>query len=571
MGTRNGSDFAKEMQMNPEALVGFFINILRFIILLGVLIFVHELGHFLAAKASNVYVVRLALGFGKRLIGFKWGETDYCIKAIPLGGYVKMVGQEDMPKSQEEVEQAEQADPEIRNVPPERRFDTQSTRKKIFIGLAGPAMNLLFAIPVLWVAYVIGINVPAYSQQTFIGAVTPGSPAEEAGIEAGERILSINGQPVKEWEDVQLKILTSQDSPLTMKLEDFSGKTHEIEVTPQQTEDSKRATIGIEPFAAMAIGEVLPGLPASESGLKQDDIILAYDGKKPINTNKDFPLQTAADQLVESVNKHVGQPMEFTVLRDGNILHFTVTPKEKPVIKGLNISNGVIAFIDKKQLGEEAAMLREGDEVIALNGEPVRKQDLENQLLEKLKDSGTVQLTVKQKEGFLKGYREVVVDLPVSHRGVIGVLFSGDIVKQFGPGEAVAYSIDAYKDFMSLTMKTIYYLITGRVSTREMAGPIGIAFLTTQSLKLGIGYYLKLVALITINLGIINLLPIPVLDGGMILVSFISGVRRKPIEEKYLLLLQRIGFAFIIFLVLIATYNDILRVINYFLGRGFLE
>lgn len=555
--------------MNPEALIGFFINVARFIILLGILIFVHELGHFLAAKASNVYVVRFALGFGKRLIGFKWGETDYCIKAIPLGGYVKMVGQEDMPKTEEEREEAEQADPEIRNVPPEKRFDTQPTRKKLFIGLAGPAMNLLFAIPVLWAAYMIGINVPVYMQQTYIGAVTPGSPAEKAGIKPSERILSINGQPVKEWDEVQLKILTSQDSPLTMKLEDFSGKTHEIEVTPQETGDSKRPGIGIEPFVTVAINEILPGLPASESGLKKDDIILAYDGKKPINA--DFSKDTVADQLIESVNEHAGQPMEFTVLRHGDIMHFTITPKEKPIIKGMDIRNGVIAFIDKKQLGEEAAKLHEGDAVIALNGKPVQKQDLENQLLSELNAGGTVQLTVRQKAGFLEGYREVIVDLPVSHRGVIGVLFSGEIVKQFGPGAAVPYSIDAYKDFMSLTMKTIYYLITGRVSSREMAGPIGIAFLTTQSLKLGIGYYLKLVALITINLGIINLLPIPVLDGGMILVTFISGVRRKPIEEKYLLLLQRIGFVFIIFLVLLATYNDILRVINYFLGRGFLE
>ena len=153
------------------AVLDFVISTGRFIILLGILIFVHELGHFLAAKLCNVYVVRLSLGFGRRLIGFRKGETDYCLRAIPLGGYVKMVGQEDMPRTQEEAALIE---PWLPDIPPKRRFDTQPTRNKLIISFAGPFMNLIFAFPVLWVVFMVGIHMPIFAQSTRIGAVLQG-------------------------------------------------------------------------------------------------------------------------------------------------------------------------------------------------------------------------------------------------------------------------------------------------------------------------------------------------------------------------------------------------------------
>ncbi len=544
--------------MNAAAITGFFINVARFIILLGVLVFVHELGHFLAAKATNVYVVRLALGFGKRLFGFQWGETDYCVKAIPLGGYVKMVGQEDLPRTQEE---AEKADPEVRGVPPERRFDTQPAWKKLLIGFAGPAMNLLFAIPVLWLVYMVGINIPVSSDYPFIGGVTAGSPAEEAGIQTGQRVLSIDGQAVKGWEDVQLQIMTNKDNPLDIKLEDLSGKITDVTVTPRRSENSTRPAIGIDPLAALSIDQLFPGMPAEESGLQRNDIVLTYDQKPPSNEN--------LSNLFDAVNKHAGEPLSFTVLRNGKILTYTITPKKVPVIKGIEIRDGVIALINKEELGAEADNLKLGDTVVALDGQPVKK-NVEDMLRREATAGETVELTIRR-GGILEKSRDIKVSLPIVERGMIGVAFSGYIKRQYDPGTAFVKSFSAYEEPVSLTFKTLYYLITGKVSTREMAGPIGIAVLTTESLKLGVGYYLKLVAFITINLGIINLLPIPMLDGGMILITMIEAVRRKPLEEKYQLLLQRIGFAFIIFLFLIVTYNDILRTINYFLGHGFME
>ena len=190
------------------AVLDFMISAGRFIILLGILVFVHELGHFLAAKLCNVYVVRLSLGFGRRLLGFRRGETDYCLSAIPLGGYVKMVGQEDMPRTQEEAASAE---PDLPEIPPERRFDTQPTRNKLIISFAGPFMNLIFAFPVLWVVFMVGIHMPIFAQNTRIGAVLQGSPAQKAGIQAGQRVLSINGTKVRKWEEVQLRIWTNEE------------------------------------------------------------------------------------------------------------------------------------------------------------------------------------------------------------------------------------------------------------------------------------------------------------------------------------------------------------------------
>jgi regulator of sigma E protease len=536
----------------------------RLLILLGVLVFVHEIGHFLAAKLCNVYVVRLSLGFGRRLFGFKKGETDYCISAIPLGGYVKMVGQEDMPRSSEEAEQAE---PDLPDIPPERRFDTQPTRNKLAISLAGPLMNLLFAIPVLWVVFMVGIHVPIFSQHTRIGAVTEGSPAEQAGIKPGQRVVSINGVSVGKWEEVQLKIWTSEDKPLDMELEDLSGEITHTTVTPTRPVDSTRATIGIEPFITVAIRSIVPGMPAERSGLKPGDIILTYNHQRPDNESMSM------SKLIGKVNESAGKPLMLTVLRDGRTFDATVVPEKVNVIKGVEFDNNVVAYVESDEAGSAASLLKPEDVVTAVNGELLKKEDTADSLARRIFNYGgyTVGLTVERDVGFFREPQRLNVTAPLSQKGMIGVAFSPMVTEKFGPGMAFVKGLGAFGDSFALVMKTIYYLVSGRVSTREMAGPIGIGVLTEQTLKLGIGYYLNFVAFITINLAILNLLPIPMLDGGLILIALIESVRRKPLDEKYLIWAQKVGLAFILLLVLVATYNDILRAIKYFLGGEFIE
>lgn len=550
--------------MNPSAFLDFIISAARFIILLGVLVFVHELGHFIVAKLSNVYVVRLSLGFGKRLFGFKRGETDYCISAIPLGGYVKMVGQEDMPKTQEE---AELADPEIRNVPPERRFDTQPFWKKVAISLAGPFMNLVFALPVLWLVFTIGLNIPISIQHTRIGSVETDSPAERAGIKPGERILSINGDPVDDWEHVQLDILTSNAKPLDMQLEHLSGKVTQVRVIPVRKQNSSRVTIGIEPLDSYAVAQIMPGSPGERAGLKVGDLILSYDDKPTDNETM--------ENFFKAIHKSPDQPVTLTVLRNGHTTNVTVVPEEVLGIVGVEFHRNLVAKVDRNEVSPVALamILRPGDTVTAVNGVPVQTDNVEDMLASQIRSHGEepLKLTIKKEAGWLEKPVEINIRVTPAPIGRIGVIFSGSVFKQYGPGESFVKSFGAYGDSFALTVKSIYYLVTGKVSTREMAGPIGMAVFTTQYWKLGISHYLNLVAILTINLGILNVLPIPMLDGGLILLTVIELVRRKPLEEKHLILFQRIGMAFLLFLVLYVTYNDILRVINLILGRGFME
>jgi regulator of sigma E protease len=520
------------------------------------------MGHFIAAKLCNVYVVRLSLGFGKRLFGWKRGETDYCVSAIPLGGYVRMVGQEDLPKTQEE---REQADPELRDVPPDRRYDTQPTRVKLAISFSGPLMNLLFAFPVLWVALMVGVPLPISMLHARIGSVAKESPAERAGIRPGQRVLTIDGAPVEKFEDLQLKVWTSQNKPLTMELDNLAGEKTKVTVTPARLEGSTRATIGVEPLYALSVDRISPNMPAERSGLKEGDWILTYNHKTPDNENM--------NKFIETVNESAGRPLVLTALRDGKTVDVTVTPKKVKTIRGVAFDGNIIAYVDKEHASPAASALQRGDVVTAVDGEPSPGSNAEDWLLQKARNSSadTVKLTVERSSGLFRKPEVMNVDIPLIEKGMIGVAFSELVTEVLSPAKAFVGTFGACGDLIGLTVESIYYLAARKLSAREMSGPIGIAVMTEQSFRLGIGYYLKFVAIITINLAIVNLFPIPVLDGGLIMIALIEAVRRKPLDEKYLILLQRVGLALVLFLVLVATYNDILRTINWVLGGGFME
>ncbi|NQU07025.1 MAG: RIP metalloprotease RseP [Candidatus Abyssubacteria bacterium] len=550
--------------MNDFDIMGFIIGAGRFIVMLGALIFVHELGHFIAAKLSNVYVVRFSLGFGKRLFGFKFkgGETDYCLSAIPLGGYVKMVGQEDLPRTEEEAAEAE---PDLPDVPPERCFNTQPARNRLAIGFAGPLMNLFFAFPLFWLVFMVGIQIPIYTKHTRIGTVYEGKPAEQAGIKPGQRVLSINGEPVKKWEEVQLTIWTNEGKELDLELEDLSGRVSHVTAVPARDEGASRATLGIEPLVVDAISIVVPGMAADRAGFKEGDIVLAYD---------DSPADNASlAKLVEAVNESAGQPMTVTVLREERVKTIALVPEEVSIIEGVGFQRNVVAYVDEETASERAALLQRGDVVTAVDGERLETEAVEDILTAAIYgyEGEELTLTVERGRGLFSKTEVLDVTVPVGRTGRIGVGFSTVVLEKFGPVEAAKKGMRAFVASFSLTMKTIYYLVSGKVSTKEMAGPIGIAVMTEKSLDMGIGYYLNLIAFITINLAIINLLPIPMLDGGLILLTLVEAVRRRPLEEKYLIVLQKVGIVFIAFIILMATYNDVGRVIRYFVGGEFLE
>jgi len=392
MGARKRNSNPKELTLDQmNSVIGFTISIGRFIVMLGVLIFVHELGHFIAAKFCNVYVVRFALGWGKRLFGIQIGETDYCISMFPIGGYVKMVGQEDMPRTQEEAMQAE---PEFADLPPERRFNNLPSSKKMIISFAGPLMNLLLGFPLFWVVFLVGIPLPISSQTTRIGDVLEGSPAELAGIRPGHRVLSINGAQINKWEELQLAAMTNRDNPLDFEIEDLEGKLTRVTVTPIREEGSTRSGIGIAPLEVNRIDHISPGMAAERSELQQGDIVLTYNGRTP--DNETF------QKFIETVNMSGGQTMIFTILRDDRVLDVTVIPEEVSVIKGVLFKKNVVAYVvpepaDEKtsepgggdvvvseQTSRAASILQQGDVVTAVDGVPVASDDMEGFLAEKI-------------------------------------------------------------------------------------------------------------------------------------------------------------------------------------------
>lgn len=540
----------------------FLIGTGRFLVMLGILVFVHELGHFFAAKLSNVYVVRLSLGWGKRLFGFKWGETDYSIAAIPIGGYVKMVGQEDTPRTEEEAAAAE---PDLADVPPERRFNNQPVLKKLAISFSGPFMNLLFALPVLWLVFMIGIQVPVFMKLTWIGAVTEGSPAEEAGLRAGLRILSIDGKPVTSFDQIQMAGMTNENRPLHFELEDIAGNRTSATVTPRRDEGSARASMGIAPFDGQSVESIFPGMAAERGGMRKGDIILTYQDN-PVGNE-------SMGRLIEAVKDSAGSAMRFTVLRDGKTLDVTLIPDEVSIIEGAYFRKNVIAYIDEEAAEGALEKLAVDDVVTAVDGIPVEDSDSEDSFAAAFYDSDAeaVELTVTRAGGMFGETTSFKTTVPLTRTGRIGVGFSSLVFEKFGPLESAEKSIYSFFEFVELTLETFYYLISAKISPKELAGPIGIAVMTEQSLALGAGYYLKLVALISINLAIVNLLPIPLLDGGMICLTLLEAIRRKPLEEKYLIIVQKIGVVFIAFIFIMVMYNDALRVVRMLLGGEFLE
>jgi len=283
-------------------------------------------------------------------------------------------------------------------------------------------------------------------------------------------------------------------------------------------------------------------------------------------------------KLIEVVNQSAGRSMTFTVLRDKSVQRVTLVPKEVSVIEGVAFSKNIVAYsevgaADGGESSGDTPALQQGDVVIAVNGQPLAGEDLENYLTGSIYDySGKeIELRIERPRGFMREPQVFETTVTLARTGRIGVSFSPVVLEKYGPARAFAKSIDAFGYSFGLTMKTLYFLVSGKVSTKEMAGPIGIAVMTEKSLEMGIGYYLNLVAFITINLAIINLLPIPMLDGGMILLVLIEAIRRKPLEEKFQIMFQKVGIAFILFIILVATYNDILRAVRLFFGGEFLE
>ncbi|HUQ16070.1 MAG TPA: RIP metalloprotease RseP [Gemmatimonadales bacterium] len=448
------------------------ITILALIVVLGVLIFIHEAGHFVAAKWAGVYVHRFSLGLGSPIpwLTFRRGETEYTISWLPLGGYVKMASrEEDVTSSALEGGHAEAA------VPADRVFEAKPIWKRMIVILAGVTMNALFA----WLAFsfLAAKNGRQIDPTTTVGRtieemVPPGGEALRQ-IPAGSRITSINGRPVTSWNDVTDGIANSPEPEIRIELE--GGKTVVLPIHQDALEQRLKASQALQPFRPAVVGQALPGRPAARAGVEPGDTIVALNGR---------PIGQWYDVL--EVLQHNG---------------------DKP------ISMEVAGATGRRTLDVRP----EVETIQGLDGKP--------------RQVGRVGISVK-------------LDFQSEALGI---------------GAALVEGWNATVSSSTQIVRTVRGLFSGRISRREVGGPIMIGQLAGESARMGLDPFLAFMALISINLAILNLLPVPVLDGGQFLFLLAEAVIRRPLPLKLRERLTAVGLVLIVLLMGLAFSNDIRR------------
>lgn len=435
-------------------------TILAFLITLGVLIIVHELGHFLVAKWCGINVEEFSVGFGPRLLGMKKGGTDYRLSLIPLGGYVKMKGEEEDDKTP----------------PAPDSFAGQSVRRRAAVIVCGPVMNLLLCLLIMPAVYMIGRTFPAYLfEPPVLIDVVPETSASVAGMQKGDRLLSIDGVNMETWEEALNTMILSPGKKMSLEWE-RAGNIMKGEVLAGELAGSKRSIIGLEPSLFLGrepvIDEITPKSPASQGGLQVDDRIIAYNGS-PINDWND---------LAEKINTSEGKPIALTVAR--------------------------------------------GDDVFTLSLTPVYDQDAKRWLIGIRKD--------------------IERSVPM-------------IKKRYGPIDAFVEGSKEVGRLTALTFDIVRRLVTLDLSYKVLGGPIMIATSTAQAAAAGMSELLYFVAFLSLQLGVLNLFPIPVLDGGHLVFLGIEGICRKPVSATVRRYATQVGFALLIALMIAVTLNDLKR------------
>ena len=561
-----------------------FIDVLIFLLVLSALVFFHELGHFLAAKACGIYVDRFSIGMPPRLFGFRLGETDYCVGALPIGGFVKMAGQEDSPLSEEERQST------YGHVPPERWFNKKPVWQRYTVILAGPLMNLVLGVVLYLGVAILGDHVPEWEVVARVGDVEEGSAAASAplyderpgaaiadyagepaavGWRTGDFIVSIDGTPAENNTDLAMTaVLGGADQAHLVILErigdDGTRRRYASPITPTVREGEERPSFGVWPFDVAMVGEALPDMPADRAGLQPDDIIERINGT-PVCVKTMI-------SYIESVP--MGNAVVLDVLRDDERVELTMTPETIGRIRGLSLGAADAEAEDPDQSRpavlsvsdelKEATGLHRKDVITEINGQAATVALLQE--LEKASPDGTLQLSIERPAvlfGLVQKPDSLEIEVPVDAVRWIGVTFAPKTVfVKAAPSEVVPEALRQSYKAVTMVVGTVYALITGSVSPKEIGGPVLIYQLTTAAADEGVRWLLKIAGFISVNLFIVNLLPIPVLDGGLLVVLGIEAVRRKPLSEKFQERFQSVGLMMIVGLMIFVTWNDVARLIT---------
>jgi regulator of sigma E protease len=455
------------LTLSPDSLWVFMRTSWWFLVVLGILVAFHELGHFLAARWVGVKVLKFSLGFGPKLVGRQVGETEYLVSAIPLGGYVKLFGEDE----------AEAITPEDRK----RSFVHQNLWGKVLIVSAGPGFNFILAYLIFaaWLATGYTLPVPSFKDiAPVLEAVAPDSPAAKAGLMVGDQIKKIDGRDIATRVELLDAAAKGKGAPLSLEvLRD--GRLETLIVTPvpapgQGPKGDETYYLGIEEIPPV-VNEVVPGKPAAAAGFKEGDRVLSIDGN----------LIHTWTQMTGLVKDNPGKTLHVDVLRDGHRVSLAVTP-----------------------IGESTTV----------NGQTVQ----------------------------------------VGKIGIAGP--DRSLMKSVTPLAAIYNGLEATWKWTELTIVGLYKMIIGDISSKNIGGPLTIAKISGEAAAQGPANVIFLIALLSINLGVLNLLPIPILDGGHLLFFLIEGILRKPLGERQRELAQQVGLVLLVGVMIFAFWNDLERI-----------
>jgi regulator of sigma E protease len=423
------------------------------LIVLGIIIVIHEFGHFAVAKFFKIKVETFSVGFGPRLVGFRRGETDYRISALPLGGYVKMSG--------ENPGDTITGDP--------REFLSKPKWQRFLVAAAGPLMNIILAFVLLTGLLMYGTEVPEFfNNEAVVGIVTPNSPAAAAGIQLNDHIVSMNGKDKPNWQDIGLIIGTNPARVIPIVLE-RNGERVETAITPKVDERYGTGEAGMGPLVRTIVRTVNAGYPAEKAGMMPNDEIVAVNG---------IDLRTNGKSIQETIQGIPEATFPLTVIRDGKPLDLQVSP----IVEG-----------GKRLIG-------------------------------------------------------------------IGVQYPTVLIK-LGFTDAISKSVEMNSENAALIFQVLGRLFKREASLKQLDGPIGIVRASGQAAEVGMAALITLTAAISLNLGLVNLLPIPILDGGVMLLLLIETLMGRDLSLRIKERIVQVSMVFLLLMMVVVLYNDVLKLL----------
>jgi len=444
-------------------------TVISFVVVIGILILIHELGHFAVARLAGVGVERFSIGFGPVLFRWRGKETEYCLSVVPMGGYVKMMGEENPLEGGESLP-----------YDPSKAFALKPLWVRFLIVFAGPGMNFVLAAVIFCIVLAIAGR-PVWPP--VVGRVAPNSPAAAAGLRTGDVVVTVDGRPVRHWEDLDRVVAKSSGRPLQLAVA-HDGTTQQVTITPRMTEirdpifkESHEAwEIGVGPQLTPQIGSVTSGSPADKAGLRAGDVVVAVAGQ-PVFT---------PEELMQAIQKRAGQTFDVTIERDGRRLTLPVT---------------ATTVKEKNAVGEETEVGRIG----------------------------------------------------------VGIVTKTVNYEPYPPHLAVGYGVVKTWDMTVLTVKGLWKIVSRQIDSSNIGGPLQIASEAGRQAKEGATSLALFTAIISVNLAVLNLLPVPMLDGGHLFFFIIEAIMGRPLSLRKREAAQQLGFVLLMLLMVYALYNDLMR------------